>query len=74
MFGVWCSEKTDKKPWWQVDFLSMRTITSIKIGSNEYADGYVTRFTLRFSYDGNDWFTVKDSKTNKSKVTEILMN
>ncbi|XP_066925498.1 uncharacterized protein [Clytia hemisphaerica] len=68
IFGVWCPEKNDQKPWWQVDFLAMRTITAIRIGSNEYADGYVTRFTLHFSYDGNDWFTVKDSKTNKSKL------
>ena len=61
------------EPWWQVDFMSMRTVMRITMGSNDYTDGYVTMFSLSYSYDGKNWYQVKDPKTNKSQVWEFLM-
>ena len=50
----------------------MRSVTQIWLGINEYADGYVNKFSLSYSYNGNEWFGVKDPNTNQIKVNAFL--
>ena len=67
-FGVWCPDKDDKEPWFQVDFGKMITVKEIETATNDFVYFRVKTYIVKYSYNGQTWYDVSKQGTLTPQV------
>ena len=65
----WCPASYDRAPWIQVDFLSRVYITGVITQGGGDQRGWVSRYLVTYSDDGQKWHQVTEGKGNPSQVS-----
>ncbi|CAH1241300.1 ASIC2 [Branchiostoma lanceolatum] len=61
----WKMEEKDTMPYIQVDLLDPHVLAGVITQGGGKDGGYVTSFSLSFSFDGNQWLSYKDDETTQ---------
>ncbi|XP_028403605.1 uncharacterized protein LOC114526261 isoform X2 [Dendronephthya gigantea] len=69
----WCADdiEDDKIPWFQVDFNDTKTITAVELAGPRGQRQHVNEFTLKYSYDGQQWYNYVEWYKNRKDEVEL---
>jgi len=60
---TWCKEASDNNPYLQIDLWITHKIVAIKTQGGE--GKYVTEYKMKYSTDGEEWFTYQENGADK---------
>ena len=69
-YGAWSAGANDGKQWLQIDFGELVQVTKVATQGRQYADQWVTKYTLSYSLDGMHWAEYKENSV--TWVREII--
>ena len=72
--GGWLPLKNDPNQWIQVDLGSYTTVTRVATQGRDAYEQWVTKYRLKYSYDGVTYHFYKERGRSSAKVSLIFLN